>query len=146
MSAVFFQWCLIGGGNKLLGLSTRVLDTYQIKKISHEPPMEFLCYRPQQQLRKGNIFTLVCDSVHRGGVWADSPPGRHPLGRHLPWADAPLGRHPSGQTAPLGRHPLGAGQISPLPRQPLQLTVRILLECILVPLNFEKISLLKHFM
>ena len=52
----------------------------------------------------------------------------------------PLGRHPPGQTHPLGRHP-PAGKHhpgrSPLPhptptRWPLQRTVRILLDCILV--------------
>ena len=25
-------------------------------------------YRPQTKLRQGNVFTGVCDSVHRGGV------------------------------------------------------------------------------
>ena len=28
-------------------------------------------YRPQTKLRKGNVFTGVCDSVHRvGGAWS----------------------------------------------------------------------------
>ena len=54
-----------------------------------------------------------------------------PLGRH-PHADTPLGRHPPWQTpprqtSPLHRHP---GQTPPI--WPLQRTVRILLECILV--------------
>ena len=44
----------------------------------------------------------------------------------------PLGRHPPGQTLPLGRH-------SPHPpRQPLQRTVCILLECILVMTYFYR--------
>ena len=41
-------------------------------------------YRPQTKLRKGNVFTHVCHSVHRGGClpgvgvypsmhWADTP-------------------------------------------------------------------------
>ena len=60
-------------------------------------------YRPQTKLRKGNVFTPVCVSVHGGGV------------------------HPPRQThAAPGRH------IPPPPRGPLQWTVRILLECILV--------------
>ena len=51
------------------------------------------CYRPQTNLRKGNVFKPVCQSVHRGrGVclsacWADNPLGQTP-----PWADTPLQR------------------------------------------------------
>ena len=69
------------------------------------------------KLRQGNIFTSVCHSVHRGCIPAyPAHAGIHPLGRH-----------PSRQTPPfLGRHPL---------RRPLQRTVRILLECILVDKN-----------
>ena len=44
-------------------------------------------YRPQTNLRKGNVFTPVCDSVHRGGV--------HPPGRHRPPPDG----HCSGRYA-----------------------------------------------
>ena len=48
-----------------------------------------------------------------------TPRGRHPSpGRHDPMADTPMG-------SPPGRHPS-------LPRWPLQWTVRIILECILV--------------
>ena len=64
------------------------------------------------KLRKGNVFTPVCDSVHRDEVYIppDTLPGRHPLGRHpprqapsqadippqtdTPQADTPLGRPP----------------------------------------------------
>ena len=46
---------------------------------------------PQTKLRKGNVFTPVCDSVHGGRV--------HPLGRHPP------GRHPQAYTPPV-RYPL----------------------------------------
>ena len=63
------------------------------------------CYRPQTKLRKGNVFKPVCQSVCSQGE------GGLPqcmLGRQPPWADTPLGRHP------------------------LQRTVCILLECILV--------------
>ena len=48
-------------------------------------------YRPQTKLRKGNVFTPVCHSVHIGGV-------------HPPLADTPLSRHPPGRHPP-GRHP-----------------------------------------
>ena len=69
-------------------------------------------YRPPKKLRKGNVFTPVCDSVHRGGYTHTS------LGRHPP-ADTTLGRHPPPQAdSPQGR--------------PLQRTVGILLECILM--------------
>ena len=88
------------------------------------------------------IFSQACvkkKSVHREGVFAHCmlrythPTGRQParqttsLGRH------PLHRHPSGQTPP-GRHP-PTDNPSPPPRWPLQQTVRILLECILVYLE-----------
>ena len=31
-------------------------------------------YRPQTKLWKGNVFTLVCDSVHSGGLCQGDPP------------------------------------------------------------------------
>ena len=31
-------------------------------------PMNLFHYHPQTKLREGNVFTPVCDSVHRGGV------------------------------------------------------------------------------
>ena len=65
------------------------------------------------KLGQGNVFTGVCDSLHRGeGVclsacW-DTPPGadppqtRHPPGsRHPPGADPPS-RHPPGSRQPPG--------------------------------------------
>ena len=58
------------------------------------------------------MFTPVCDSVHGGGV----------SGRHLP-----SGQTPPRQTPPCAGTPQ---------RRPLQRTVRILLECILVVFNF----------
>ena len=71
-------------------------------------------------LRQGNVFTPVSHSVHRGrGCLADTPPGRHPPS----WADTPSPRW----------HP-------PPPRRPLQRTVRILLECILVQQKFWKLQ------
>ena len=69
-------------------------------------------YRPQQQLQKGNVFISICHSVNRG-VSASGSRGIHP--QTPPWADTPLRTDPS--------H---------LQRQPLQQTVHILLECILV--------------
>ena len=72
------------------------------------------CYRPQTKLRKGNVFTSVCQEFcpQKGEevytLRADSPP------------------HPPGQTPSLDRHPPPQG------RRLLQRTVRILLECILV--------------
>ena len=56
-------------------------------------------YRPQTKLREGYVFTRVCDSVHRGGVY-HTPPGQTPsLGRHPP-GQTPPGRHTPGQTPP----------------------------------------------
>ena len=74
-------------------------------------------------------------------LWADTPgqtpPGQTPIGQTPPvqippWADAPRQTPPSRHLPqPLGRHL--AGQTPPPPgRRLLQLTVRILLECILV--------------
>ena len=74
-----------------------------------------LFYRSQTKLRKGNVFTPVCQSFcSQGGVcpsacWdTHTPPSRHPPGQR------PL---------PPGRHPPN--------RWLLLWTVRILLECIL---------------
>ena len=73
------------------------------------------------KLRKGNVFTPVCQSFcSQGGVcpsacW-DTP---------LPWADTPPGRHPPAN--------------DPNGRWLLLRTVRILLECILVISNSEVI-------
>ena len=77
-------------------------------------------YRPQTKLRKGNVFTPVCQSFcsHGGGGSASVHAGIHsprltPPGRHAPlpsacWDTRPLGRHPPAdtprQTHPLGRH------------------------------------------
>ena len=123
---------------------------------------EFITFLPSATyLQQGYVFTGVGHSAHRGGVadtpledtpwqtplWADTLPlGRHPPGRHLP-----PGRHPVPQTLPPDRHspgqtppwadtpwadthcPVHIGiHLTPPPRRPLQRTVRILLECILV--------------
>ena len=55
-------------------------------------------------------------------------------GRHPPRQTLSLGRQP-----PLGRHPPAQcmlGYTHPSPQRPLQRTVRILLECILLVLSF----------
>ena len=79
---------------------------------------------------------------------ADTPPGRHPLptdtppgqipllGRYPSWADTPLGRHPSGRRPPQSKLPFLPDTPLTPSRWPLQRTVRILLECILVYLKF----------
>ena len=88
--------------------------------------IDSICYRPQAKLRKGNVFTPVCQSfcswrgVCPSPCWDTSPPpGQTPI----PWVDTPLGRHQPGQTC---FHPS---------RRLLLRTVRILLECILVTNN-----------
>ena len=80
-------------------------------------------YRPQTKLRKGNVFTGVCDSVHRGGVpgpegvwsWGVPAPGGHLLlGRGClvwgggAWSEGvPSGDPPGTATAVGGTHPTG---------------------------------------
>ena len=41
-------------------------------------------YRPKRSFGQGNIFTPVCHSVHRGGVWQGDPPGWM---ENPPWLD-----------------------------------------------------------
>ena len=72
-------------------------------------------YRPQRSCGQGYVFTRVCDSVHRGGLWQGEPPP--PPGR-----ETPLGREnpPGRETPPLARrHPPGQGD-TPLGRRPPQ--------------------------
>ena len=74
--------------------------------------------------------------------------GRHPSGQTLPLDRNPLGSHiPQADTSPRQTHPPGrhAPDTSVFPRRPLQRTVRILLECILVVTNCVSISLRKPF-
>ena len=82
-------------------------------------------YRPQMKLQEGNIFTGVCDSVHRVGVWSRGGGawswGRvHGRGGAWSWG----GSGPSGV-------PGGVPGGDP-PRWLLLRAVCILLECILV--------------
>ena len=81
-------------------------------------------YRPQRSCGQGNVFTGVCDSVHRGGVclsacWdTTTPRSRHPLGAGTPLEQTPPGsRHtpwsrPPKQTPP----PPGADTLPPRSR------------------------------
>ena len=61
-------------------------------------------YRPQTKLQKGNVFTPVCDSVHRRGRC--TPPGQTPpLGRHTPRQTPPPLRQTPRADTPLGKTP-----------------------------------------
>ena len=68
--------------------------------------------------------------------WADTPLSRYPLGRHHPGRYTNLlGRYPHADTLHADTPcPVHAGIHPPLPGRPLQRTVRILLECIIVSL------------
>ena len=93
-------------------------------------------------MRQGNVFTLVCHSVHRGEGSAQLPP---PLDAEPPRVgQTPLDADPLG----LGRSPsLDAdptpkvGQ-TPLPDTVNKRAVRILLECILVKVKRLSVTLL----
>ena len=64
------------------------------------------CYRPQQQLRKGYVFTGVCHSVHRGeGVCDRHPPEQTLPLAHIPWADTPLTHPPDTHPPPRADNP-----------------------------------------
>ena len=92
--------CVFKEGNMNLNISPKALRSY--------------FYHPQMKMRKGNVFTSVCqESCPQGRGRCTPPPGQTPR----------LGRHPHRQTPP---------RQTPLIRRPLQRTVRILLECILV--------------
>ena len=70
-------------------------------------------YRPQTKLRKGNVFTPVCQSFcsHGGGGLPQCMLEYTPLGRHPP-ADTPRQTHPLGRHAPL---PSACWDTRPLP-------------------------------
>ena len=106
-------------------------------------------YRQQTKLRKGNVFTTVCQEFCPRGVytslWADTSLARHIPMQTSPWPDTPgadtsLARHPLAIYSSLGRHP----HSPPPARWLLQQTVRILLECILVFYYF-KVVLVKFY-
>ena len=64
-------------------------------------------YRPQRSCGQGNVFTAVCDSVHRGGLWQGEPP----TGRENP-------PPPSKETTPAGRTPPPPSKETPLAGRP----------------------------
>ena len=97
------------------------------------------------KLGQGNVFTGVCDSVHRGvclsTCWDTTlPPEQTPLEQTPPRADTHHPKqthHPLEQTPPWSRHtPPGADTLPPagsrLWHTVNEWPVRILLECILV--------------
>ena len=114
-------------------------------------------YRPQRSCGQGYVFTRVCDSVHRGGLWrtppdqADTPDqGEPPQDQgEPPWdqADTPPGtrENPPGPM----RTPPPRYQADTPPGRRLQHTVnerpvRILLECI-VPTYFFGMHMRRFF-
>ena len=103
----------------------------------------FVCYRLQCSYGKVMFLHLFVILSIGGGVWQTSP------GRHPPCADPPTPcRHPHSvhwrrcladtprQTSTLGRPPQPrADTPTPAQRRPLQWTVRIIQECVLVNCN-----------
>ena len=123
----------------------------------HDHLQQLSYYRPQRSCGQGNVFTAVCDSVHRGDLWQgefplarrphgqgeppgrenprarENPPGRvNPPGKETPQPGRPPGRENplAGEPPQPGRTPPGQGDM--VNEQP----VHILLECILV---FEEV-------
>ena len=88
--------------------------------------MQFITVRNSGKV----MFLHLSLILFTGGGWG----GVHPPGQTPPRQTHPhptLGRHPQ-TNPPNGRHPHPLGRPPPSPRRPLQRTVRILLECILV--------------
>ena len=83
-------------------------QSINIFTVSNLPKLEtnLLYYCPQTKLRKGNVFTPVCQSFcSRGGMSASVHAGIHPPGQTFP-----PGRPPPPQqtaTAAGGMHPTG---------------------------------------
>ena len=98
-------------------------------------------YRPQMKLRKGNVFTPVCQSFMGGRhAWQ----GVCMAGGHAGWGGV-RGRGHAWQRACMaggmrdGGHCMaggGGGRCAWQERRPLQRTVRILLECFLISVMF----------
>ena len=82
-------------------------------------------YRPQMKVRKGNVFTSVCQEFCPHWVYPSMHWGRHPSWSDTPWSDTPWSDTPPGQTLP-------SDQTAPLVRHPPDCPCSILLECILV--------------
>ena len=83
---------------------TKCLDAWKISLILTAGDI----YRPQTKMRKGNVFTSVCQdnlsNLSTGGTRCTPTLGRPPKA-DTPKADTTLGRHP------LGKDP--TGQIPP---------------------------------
>ena len=106
---------LMTHGEKRLAEELRQWVTGIPTEQSKLPPC--LYYRQQIKLRKGNLFTSVCQEFcPRRGCLPDTPRENTPMGRHAPrqthpQADTSPGRHTPRQTPPgqkdipLGRHP-----------------------------------------
>ena len=69
-------------------------------------------YRPQRSCCQGYVFTRVCDSVHKGGLWQGEPPwqgdplaGRTPLPRRPPGKETPWQEDPPGREIPWQEDP-----------------------------------------
>ena len=92
-------WNLYGRLQYLFRSTATVVANRNTSLIQiHKSGQDF--YRPQQYLRKGNVFTGVCLFVHHPG--ADTPLGRHPPPRQtLRRQTLPLSssRHCSGRHA-----------------------------------------------
>ena len=83
-------------------------------------------YRPQRSCGQGNVFTAVCDSVDRRGLWQGEPPlaSRPPMQGNphrqgeLPGQGDPLAGRPPWQGDPQQGDPPGQGE-PPAGRTPL---------------------------
>ena len=103
-----------------------IVMMYKVINNTSQGNLPFSCFTPPllftvRNSSYGKVMFLhlsVSHSVHRGCL--GRPPRQTP-----PWAATPLGRHPLGSQPP------------PRARRPLQQTVRILLECILVSKKFR---------
>ena len=109
-SRILYVWCLTI--TILRSLASQCLNEKVVRNWEHH-------YRLQPSCGKVMFLHLSVILFTGEGV-CQTPPGRHPS----------LYRHPPGQTPP-SRHPW---EDTPS-RRPLQWTVRILLECILVHIN-----------
>ena len=79
------------------------------------------------------MFSQASVILFTAGVYSSMHGGRHPSGRHFPWADT-LGRHPLEDTPPRqippGRHP--PGQIPPgTPPCPVHAGIHPPVQCML---------------
>ena len=106
---MFFQLLYAANWCKELTIFMRI-DYFSIPSISSSGNN-----RPKRSCGQGNIFTPVCQSVHRGvfaSVHAGIPTplgADNPLGSRHPWSRHPLSRHPPWeQTPPRSRNSPGA--------------------------------------